>query len=246
MHSEHVNGDLTIQIAFPKGYDDSTTEYQSIYLLDGNYFFNETCGLEYLIEPEEGMAKIVQRLIDQEKIPPSILIGIGYTETQRTSYTGINSLNFHHFFTEELIPEIESRYKVSKSADDRILFGYSGSAHFSTYALLYETYNANKTFDKFISISGAYDLLTPIIDLEEDLYNDFGNDRFTNQSLFIGIGQNDPKTSLVNAHTEFTEKFLGRNHINLRLTNIVFEGKGHYDIPEFAFQEAMIWLFAEI
>ena len=156
------------------------------------------------------------------------------------------SLNFHHFFTEELIPEIESRFKVSKSADDRILFGYSGSAHFSTYALFYETYHSNKTFDKFISISGVYDSITPAYDLEELLYDDFGRDVFTNQSFFIGIGQNDPKTTLVTAHTEFTEIFVGRNYTNLRLSNLVFEGKGHYDVFEFAFEEAMIWLFQNI
>ncbi len=246
--SQKLEDDLSIQIALPEEYQDfPDREYNSIYLLDASYFFTETGTLDYLMEDRgEGMAKIVQDLTQNGQIPPSVLIGIGYTEAQRGRFTmGRQVPNFYEFFTDELIPEIESKCRVSKSAKDRVLFGYSGSAQFSTYALMYDAYTGSETFNKFISISGVYDRYQPVYALEEEIFQELDKDVFAGKSLFIAVGANDPKTKLLNDHRAFTEKLMGRGYTDFRLYSTEFPGRGHYDIPEFAFAEGMIWMFGE-
>ncbi len=119
------------------------------------------------------------------KIPPCILIGIGYTEEQRMKFTIEDVTNSHEFFTDELIPEIEAKYRVSKSGKDKVLFGYSGSAHFSTYALLYDVYTGAETFNKFISISGIYDSSLETYKLEEKIFRELAANAFSGRQPAI-------------------------------------------------------------
>ena len=69
--SQKVNGRINIEIALPQGYEDSSDkEYNSIYLLDANYFFDDAPGtLDYLLKRGKGMTNIVQGLTDEGKIP---------------------------------------------------------------------------------------------------------------------------------------------------------------------------------
>jgi len=245
--SKKLQDSVSIEIALPEEYDEfPNREYTSIYLLDANYFFDEAPGTldEYLVRGE-GMIKIVQSLTEIGEIPPSILIGIDYTEEQRVKFTIEDVTNFHEFFTDELIPEIEAKFRVSKSGKDRVLFGYSGSAHFSTYVLLYDVYSGAETFTKFISISGIYDSSLETYKLEEKIFQELDTNTFSERSLFIAVGEDDPKVELLNAHRSFTEKLISRGYTDFKLTSTEFSGRGHYDIPEFAFSEGLIWLFSE-
>ncbi len=247
LSSQKLQDSVYIEIALPEEYDEFLNkEYTSIYLLDANYFFDEAPGTldEYLVRGE-GMTKIVQSLTEKGKIPPSILIGIDYTEEQRMKFTIEDVVNFYAFFTDELIPEIESKFRVGKSGKDRVLFGYSGSAHFSTYALLHDVYTGAETFTKFISISGVYDSSLETYKLEEKIFRELETNAFAGRSLFIAIGEDDPKVELLNAHRAFTEKLTSRGYTDFKLTSTEFSEKGHYDIPEFAFSEGLIWLFSE-
>ena len=245
--SQKVASHLSIKISLPQEYEDyPNKEYTSIYLLDANYFFDESPGtLDDFLERGTGMTNIVQTLTDNGDIPPSILIGIGYSEEQRNTFTMNQTANFYAFFINELIPEIESRCRVSKSGTDRILFGYSGSAHFSTFALMQDTYTGVETFNKFISISGVYDSYQKAVQLEETIFQELDATAFSGKTLFIAIGADDPKTQLLNAHRAFTEKLIGRDYADFNLYSTEFEGKGHYDIPEFAFSEGLIWAFSD-
>lgn len=245
--SQKLQDTISIEIALPEEYAEfPNKEFASIYLLDANYFFDEAPGtLDEYLERGDGMTNIVQSLTANGKIPPSILVGIGYTEEQRMKFAFDDVANFHEFFSDELIPEIESKFRVSKTGKDRILFGYSGSAHFSTYALLYEVYKSVEIFNKFISISGVYDRSLDAYKLEEKIYQELDVNTFSGKSMYIAIGANDPKIDLLNAHRSFTEKLTSRGYADFKLVSIEFSGKGHYDIPEYAFSEGLIWLFSE-
>lgn len=245
--SEKVRGNIEIEIALPEGYGSSgNSAYTSIYLLDANYFFDEFEGsLDYLLERGEGMINIVQSLSGEGKIPPSLLIGIGYSETNRSNYTQIDIENFYAFFAEELIPEIEARCDVGQTGSDRVLFGYSSSAHFSTYVLLYDVYTNTETFSKFISISGVYDKTQKVSKFEEQLFEELGATSFDDRSLFMAIGADDPKSELADAHSAFAGLLTSRGYRDFNLYITEFPELGHYDIPEFAFSEGLIWVFSE-
>ena len=246
-YSQKLQDTISVEIALPDGYDESPNKaYTSIYLLDANYFFDDEPGIldGYLIRGE-GMTKIVRSLAANGKIPSSILIGIGYTEDQRSKFTLEDVTGFYKFFVDELIPEIESKYRVSKSGKDRVLFGYSGSAHFSTYAFLNDVYTGVETFNKVISVSGVYFDSLEVYNLEEKVFRKIGNGSFSRKSLFIAVGAEDPKVELLNAHRAFSKKLSDRGYAGFNLFCKELPGKGHYDIPEFAFSEGLTCLFAE-
>ena len=191
------------------------------------------------------MSNIVQTLTKSGDIPPAVLIGIGYTEEQRTDLTINGVPSFYEFFTEELIPQIEEKCNVSASSKDRVLFGYSASAHFSTYVLMNDIYTGVETFNKFISISGVYDSFKKATKLEEKIFQELGENAFSGKSLFIAVGEEDANAALLKSHRSFTEKLVGRSYPDFRLKSLEYAGKGHYDIPEFAFSEGLTWIFSE-
>jgi enterochelin esterase-like enzyme len=247
IESSILEAELTIEIALPNSQSARDEgNLNSIYLLDANYFFDDKEGtLDFLLERGPGMTHIVQSLMDEKKIPASVLIGIDYSENQRIQFTSLNVDDFYQFFTDELIPQIESRCPVNQSSFDRLLFGYSGSAHFSTYALLKDVILGVETFNKVISISGVYEPTSSAFQLEEALGESASTQGFGGKSMFIAIGSQDPKSELLNDHRIFAEKLVDRNYNNFRLLSKEFEGKGHYDIPEIAFEEALIWIYAQ-
>jgi enterochelin esterase-like enzyme len=246
LYSQILQETLTIKIALPEGYDPASDQrYTSIYILDANYFFDDAPGLldEYLVRGD-GMTKIVRSLEIEGKIPQAILVGIGYTEEQRDRFTRDNAGKFYVFFKDELIPLIESSYLVSKSGQDRVLFGYSSSGHFSTYALFADVSNSQMTFSKFISIAAVYYPELAVYALEEKLYEEKCSCSFSGRSLYVAIGSDDSKTRLLNEHRNFTNKLVSRGYAEFNLIHEEFTGKGHYDIPEVAFKEGLIRLFS--
>jgi enterochelin esterase-like enzyme len=244
---------LTIEVALPDGYEDSSTEeYSSIYLLDANYFFDEQPGtLDFFLERGGGMTNMLRTLIESGDIPPSILIGIGYTEDQRMELAMNKPIQFYSFLKDELIPEVESRCKVSSSADDRVLVGYSASARLSTYALLRDILTERQTFMRVISISGLYD--NKVMALEEDVFQQFGADAFAGRHFYLAVGDQDSTIYLsrgsqplvlLDAHRAFTAMLESRGYKG----KIKFEelpDKGHYNIPEFIFPVAINWVFLD-
>ena len=245
--SEKLMDTLSIEVILPQGYGENPNKmYNSMYVLDAHYFFDADEGtLDFLLERGEGMTNIVKKLTDSKDIPPTILIGIGYTERQRHSFTMGKVDAFHAFFREDLIPRIESEFRASKKPYDRLLFGYSASAHFSTYVLLNDARYKTDTFGKFISISGVYGTKTETYKLEEDLAKAEDTELLSGKSLFIGIGGLDAKLALLKAHREFVKKLVDRKYKGVNLRSTEFQNHGHYDVPEFAFEEGLKWIFRE-
>jgi enterochelin esterase-like enzyme len=189
------------------------------------------------------MTKIVQDLTRGGKISPSILIGIGYSEEQRSRLTLDAPAAFYAYFRQELIPQIESKFRVGRSGRDRLLFGYSGSAHFSTYTLFADVCAGVETFNKIISISGVYSTELEAARIEEKLFTEQGACSFAGRSLFIAVGSDDPKDWLLDAHRMFTQRLANRGYTEFNLIITEFPGKGHYDIPEFGFREGLLGIY---
>ncbi|MBI9050853.1 MAG: hypothetical protein JEZ00_15640 [Anaerolineaceae bacterium] len=246
MFSNLLQENITLKISLPDEYKETqVSTYTSIYLLDANYFFDDAPGLldDYLVRGP-GMCNIVHQLTSEGKIPCSVLIGIGYTEEQRDQFTRTRPEQFLKFFKEELIPLVESKFSVGKSAMDRVLFGYSSSAHFSTFALMDNVYHGNQTFSKYISISGVYYEELEAYKLEEKINQQRASSSFSGKSLYMAIGSVDDKTRLVEHHSTFINKLQYRNYKNFNWVSEIYEGKGHYDIPEVAFAKGLTWLFS--
>ncbi|MEZ6092968.1 MAG: alpha/beta hydrolase-fold protein [Pirellulaceae bacterium] len=114
-----------INIALPKSYSESgETKYPVLYMPDG--------GLQ---EDFPHIVYSIQQLIDEGSIPEMIVVGIENTDRKRDLTgpstdaedlkllpTGGSSQNFRTFIADELIPEMESKYRCS---DVRTVIGES-------------------------------------------------------------------------------------------------------------------------
>ena len=245
--SSTLRTSFQIKIALPLNYNDSLN-FNSIYLLDANYFFTESGTLDYLIERKEGMSNITSELIKHNNIPSSVLIGIGYSEGVRMQVTLEKSAQFYSLVKDKLIPEVENRCKVSKSVNDRTLYGYSASAHFSTYSLMRDAYDGNHTFANYISISGVYtdSLITPGGGLANEtlqkIIAEKGSDVFANMNFYMAVGSDD---GFYTDNIVFMNNIIDMNYQNFNFNNTIYEDYYHYDIPEIAYQQGMIWLFQD-
>jgi hypothetical protein len=112
--SKYVNEDRVINIWTPPNYKTSTEHFPVLYMPDGG-----------IKEDFPHIANTLAKLLDENKIPPFILVGIENTERGR-DLTGSSEAeddkqycpitdgakDFRAFISEELIAEINSRYRT--------------------------------------------------------------------------------------------------------------------------------------
>lgn len=142
--SEILGKDVLYSVYLPGGYESSTSSYPVVYALHGaggyeNYFL------------DNGFEETLDRLIESKQIPPLIVI---MPDGQRSRYINNfdNSVRYEDFFFDELIPEVESSYRIIASKQTRAVAGTSMGGYGSfVYAL--------KHPDKFaasVSIGGSF------------------------------------------------------------------------------------------
>lgn len=160
--STYVGQQYFIKVRLPEAYFASTATFPVLYLLDGDHAF--------------AMATdIVQYLIYGQHVPDLIIVSPAYGSKSTPEYGGTNMRNrdllpfpmegvdttpqaaaFLQFFQQELIPFVESTYRVDNA--DRTLAGYSAGALFVLYTffqrpILFRRYIAIEGFDqRFVAI----------------------------------------------------------------------------------------------
>lgn len=141
--SSCLNEERPIRIYLPPGYNE-VLSYPVIYCQDGEQFFNFG-----------RIATILTAGILDDGLEPAIVVGIDVrTETRTAEYApeGERHAAYMKFFTEELLPYIESRYPVRPQPAERIIAGDSLGGTVSLHiALAYPS-----LFSRVLSLSGAF------------------------------------------------------------------------------------------
>jgi predicted alpha/beta superfamily hydrolase len=132
IHSKVLNETRPLLIATPEGYDQETDRYPVLYLLDGDENFVQTVG-------------IVHSLMESDRIPPMLVVGIANTERTRdlTPPTQVETENRFHpknggadtflrFISGELIPYVDTHYRTRPY---KVLVGHSVGGLFAVYTL---------------------------------------------------------------------------------------------------------------
>lgn len=116
IESKHVNESRVINVWLPPKYDQSDDKFPVLYMPDGG-----------IKEDFPHIANTLAKLIEEQKIPPYILVGIENTERYR-DLSGASTVKKHEkykipmddgakhfraFILEELKPEINSKYRTS-------------------------------------------------------------------------------------------------------------------------------------
>lgn len=124
---------LHIHVALPEGYDAGGASYPAVYLTDGDSLFP-------MLAPTHLF------LTYDEPVPAAIVVGIAYGsfDPERGNRRGVDfrppppeapdggAAAFQRFLAEELIPEIERRYRARP--DRRVLVGQSRGGAFVLYS----------------------------------------------------------------------------------------------------------------
>lgn len=240
IHSEIVNDDFEIDISLPYRYSTTDTTYPVLFCLDANIKFGMIASV---VNSQGTLSREIPEIIvvgiaypmngledwvinrNRDFTPTKQVEHEKYWVDRLSKATGREDIVIHSgnadkflaFINEELIPFIESNYRVSS---DRALHGTSLGGLFSLYTLLQKPL----TFQKFYAGS-------PSIKWDEDYMYQLEEDFAANNTdlparLFMCVGGLESKKYILNMN-KMDSLLRSRNYPNLELESLIFEGETH-------------------
>ena len=242
LHSKIINDDFEIYVSLPYKYSNTDTTYPVLFCLDANVKFglisNVVNNLGTLTRelPEiivVGIAYPIKGLEDwvinrnRDMTPTSVPEHEKYWVDRLSKATGRDDIvvksgeadKFIAFIHKELIPFIESEYRVSSR--DRALHGTSLGGLFTLYAL----FQHPETFQRYFAGS-------PSIDWDEaymyNLEKNFGKSHNDlSARLFMCVGGLESEKYINNMNKMADLLLDSQNYPNLEVEIIIFENETH-------------------
>lgn len=261
--SSNTNQEYRVSIALPYAYGDKDAadkKYPTIYVLDGNWFFE--------------MVTAMTRLMSGcGSVPEVIVVGIGYPTNDSYEAESFNEQYSHRsrdltpvrdkvwegkvkermaidhmttggaaqflkFLKKELIPIVETEYRVD--IKNKILAGLSMGGLFVLYALFHEA----DLFQGFVAASPSTWFGDRHIFSIEDNYAQKQNDLVANLYLSIGQKEETEESRMVSSLFRLSALLESRDYKGLTLKNQVFEDLNHCDAGVPGFQLGLKWIFS--
>ncbi|WP_430468465.1 alpha/beta hydrolase-fold protein [Winogradskyella ouciana] len=236
--SKILNEKRSYIVALPKTYSESSTKYPVLVLTDGDYRFLYTSG-------------IIEFLSKQNEIPETIIVAIPNIDRTRdltpTSITfnnmdGGDGANFLKFIENELLPEVESKFRTNSY---NVLAGHSLGGLFAGYS-----YITNSSFSGFIASDPSFwwDNQYVVNEINSDVVQ-----QIKNKKIYISSADNYERnegmvTFMRNAQELFYARLkqLGVANSNIKLD--YFENENHgtsaymswYNGIKFVFKDFML------
>lgn len=245
LHSDVINQDFAIFISLPKEYETSSVAYPLVYFTDANIFNDQLRG-------------IAAKLRSSGEIPPLILVGIGYRETDQIGRLRLRDLtssdaamsrpsglpigfsmggaeNFLNFIEQSLKPHIYSNYRAIET--DETFMGHSLGGLFGASAL----FNHSDSFDRFVLVSTTSDLNPDTLFLNEQMYRETHSDLPKN--IYLGVGALEGQAQI--SHTlRIYNTLLERNYPGLAITHREIPGSDHGWAWLPAYRDGLIAVFS--
>jgi hypothetical protein len=233
LRSSIVGQEYLIKIRLPETYAESTAVYPVLYLLDGDHAF--------------AMATdIVQYLIYGGHIPDLLIISPAYGSKSTPPYGGTNmrdrdlapflipgsdiapgAAQFLQFFHHELIPYVESNYRID--ATDRTLWGYSAGGDFVLYAL----FQTPALFQRYIVVD-AFE--AEVFELEESYATQYTN---LAAKLFVGARLSQRASDLA----KFLDILQRRKYPNLNVEYAQLNDISHFAVGAEGLTKGLVNVF---
>ncbi len=125
---------------------------------------------------------------------------------------------FLEFIVQELIPYVESHYRVQK--DNRTLGGYSFGGLFTLYALFHHPESFNNYFAGSPSLHYNQDVIFSYEAEFAEMHQDL------KAQVFLTAGELEGEF-MINQVSKMTENLLSRGYPNLKVNMHIFEGEDH-------------------
>ena len=233
IRSSIVGQDYQVKIRLPEDYSNTTTLYPVLYLLDGDHAF--------------AMATdIVQYLIYGRHIPDPVIVSTAYDSKKAPHEGGKNMRNrdllpfptpytdmapggvrYLEFFQQELIPFIESSYRVVPG--DRTLWGYSFGGVFALYAL----FKKPGLFQRYIIVAGFENEYFQMEETYAEQHTDLPI------RLFISAPPSD-----VGSRKLF-DILNGRHYTNFRSEFVLLNDIGHFAVGAEGLTKGLVSVFED-
>jgi enterochelin esterase-like enzyme len=217
--SAQVGTTYNLFIYLPPGYaTDTTRTYPVIYGLDGDYRFNAMAGY-----------------IDDDRIN-AILIGIGRADRRTIDYGLPGATSYYNFLTLELIPFIESQYRIDTS--NRTIAGHSFAGLFVGLALFTDRLNATHYFKNFIAQDPTfYYQLGNLTTLEQQTFDASNGSLPVTVVLSSDVCCNEPETTLI------YNRLISRNYTGLNILKLPAYNVGHEAMFNPSFDASIRYIF---
>lgn len=229
LHSKVLKEDRAYTVRLPPGYETSGERYPVLLLLDGQNHFTHVAGsASYLME--------------QEEIPPLIVIGLESTVRVRdftpTDWPeawvgGGGAAKFRAFLAQELLPEIEKSFRTDGF---RILAGHSASGQFALYCLESEP-----------ALFQAYLALSPSLDWDHNLparglLQSF--EKKTPTQAFVFVARSDDRGQALADFDQLVEIFKTKAPEGVRFKSQAYDQETHGSVALVGMIDAMRALYA--
>jgi len=232
IHSKILNEERLLLIHLPRGYEDTELDYPVLYYLYGHDINN------YFAEA----VIVTEKYGSTGEIPPVIVVGVGNTNRYRDNLPLQNdgsmggADNFIRFFSEELLPYINSNYRTK---DFRIVVGPQAGAVFGLYTLLQKP----ELFNAYI-VNNAF-MAAPVISnlLMNKTETFFSRTPSLNRFFYMKCDSDEQEEKLEYARK--FEKFMESNKPDkFRFTMNIEEPSGYFIKPT-AIKKGLKTLFEE-
>jgi predicted alpha/beta superfamily hydrolase len=230
IRSDILDADRPVHVRLPDGYEESSDSYPVLYMTDGE-------GIDRRAMP------IIESLIQAGAIPELIVVGIPHQGKRGTDLTPTSTADrpgsgggelFLRFVDEELVPEIEARYRTGSI---RLLFGHSLGGLLSAFALVRD----RMSFDGFIASS-------PVIAWDDWYVRERAAAAFDEPSdwdvfLFLSVGSEEPERFLERGR-EFAAWLEVHAPDELDWSFRVYEGEDHMSAALPSLRDGLTEFFA--
>jgi predicted alpha/beta superfamily hydrolase len=238
LKSKYTGEDYEIDLFLPPGYRQGTESYPAVYVLDAEYNFG--C-----------VSYIARRLIKNGDVPKLVLVGIAYGPADEDHYdrtrirdctppskvhgyhTG-GAENFVRFFREELIPFVETDYRLCK--ESRTLVGHSIGGFFCGYVL----FNHPRIFDNYLIVSPSFWFSDEVVFEYEKRYAQ--KNKSLEAVVFLATGA-DESGRMVQTTSRFISVMKSRTYEGLKFKSLIPEGEHHRSIFPLAFTRGLQFIF---
>jgi len=233
IRSSIVGQEYQVKIRLPEDYASTTKLYPVLYLLDGDHAFAMA-------------ADIVQYLIYGQHIPDLIIASPAYDSKKLPTEGGKNMRDrdlipfptpyndmtpgagpYLAFFQQELIPFMESNYRVVPH--DRTLWGYSSGGVFALFAL----FEKPNLFQRYVIADGFDDVFLKT----EEAYAAQHTDLSVRLCISAPPGDLDSK--------KLFDLLNGRNYANLRSEFVQLNDLGHFAIGAEGLTKGLVSVFGK-
>jgi len=227
-----------IYVGLPRSYSDSVQTYPALYIMDADGAFG-TC------------TEISRLLTLNKEVPEMIIVGIAYgvtfkeylfnrqrdyTPTAVDEYAGSGGgEKFFRFIHEELIPFIDTEYRVKKS--ERAICGFSYGGLFVLYTLFHKP----EMFNRYLAGSPSFYWDNSVTFEYEQKY--FERSSNLPVRLFMSVGSLENQEAYIQPLNQFTEILNSRGYSGLQLNSIILDDETHYSSFGNAFTKGLKWLF---